>query len=330
MKTTLLLLALAATHSFAADAGFTVDPTPAGGLIIKHNGQIFAEYVVDQANKPYLAPVFGPTGKQMTRNYPMKKVDGEKQDHPHHRGINFGHEDVSGFDSWAEKATFEEMNAKKPGSGDARLAKLGSTKHREYREMKGGADSAVVVDVIDWLDVSGKKLLEEERRMVFSAGEGTRIIDFDQDLIASAGDAKFEDKKDAGLSIRVPTSMSVDTQPTGGHIITSEGKTDKDAWATHAKWCDYYGPVEGETQGVAMLNHPSSFRYPTGWHVRTYGLFTANPFASKQFDKSAPDAAFELKSGERLKLRHRFVFHSGDEKQGKIEEAWQAYSKESK
>ena len=93
---------------------------------------------------------------------------------------------------------------------------------------------------------------------------------------------------------------------------------------------DYYGPVEGETQGVAMLNHPSSFRYPTGWHVRTYGLFTANPFASKQFNKDAPDAAFELKSGERLKLRHRFLFHSGEEKAGKIAEAWEAYAKEAK
>jgi hypothetical protein len=313
----------------AADTGFTIDKTPSGGALIKHNGQLVAEYVIDQANKPYLAPVFGPTGKQMTRNYPMKTVEGEQHDHPHHRGMVFGHEGMGGFETWSEHATYDEANAKKPGSGDARLAKLGSIKHREYKELKGGPDRAVMVTMNDYLDPSGKKGFEEQRRLVFTAGEGTTIIDFDSDIIASNGPVVVEDKKDAGLSIRVPTSMAVDSKG-GGRIITSEGKTDAEAWSTHAKWCDYHGPVEGETLGVAMLNHPSSFRYPTGWHVRTYGLFTANPFASKQFDKKLPDAEFTIKAGDTLKLRHRFIFHSGDEKAAKIAEAWEAYAKEAK
>ena len=321
-----LALFLITTAFAAADNGLTLDKTPSGGVIVKLNGQPFAEYIVDQANKPYLAPVYGPTGKQMTRNYTMTTVDGEQHDHPHHRGIFFGHEDLGGTDFWAEKKTYEEANTKKPGSGDAHMAKLGSTKHREYREVKVSGDSAVIFDVIDWLDGTGKKLLEEERRMTFSSAGNTRIIDMDQELIASEGAVKIEDRKDAGLSIRLPTSMAVDSK-LGGQIITSEGKTDAEAWSTHAKWCDYHGPVEGEMLGVAILNHPSSFGFPTGWHVRTYGLFTANAFASKGFAKTAPDIAFELKAGEHLKLRHRLVFHSGDEKSAKIAEAWDAYAK---
>jgi hypothetical protein len=312
-----------------AASKFTVEKTPAGGAVVKVDGKVFAEYVVDQANKPYLAPVFGPTGSQMTRNYPMKVVEGETHDHPHHRGLCFGHEDVGGSEFWAEKRTFEEMNEKKPHSGDARLAHVGSTKHRTYAELKADKDGAVIDDVIDWLDPQGKKLMEEHRKMTFRAGEGTRIIDMDQDLIASDGPVRIEDRKDAGLSIRVPTSMAVDSKK-GGKIINSEGITDKDAWAKRAKWCDYHGPVDGDTLGVAMLNHPSSFRFPTPWHVRTYGLFTANPFASKGFDKNAEDWGFELKAGDRIKLRHRFIFHTGDEKSAKIAEAWEAYSKETK
>ena len=42
-------------------------------------------------------------------------------------------------------------------------------------------------------------------------------------------------------------------------------------------------PVEGKTVGVAILNHPDSFRFPTTWHVRTYGLFAANPFGWHDF-----------------------------------------------
>src|SRR5262245_22316360 len=83
----------------AADAGFTIYKNANGGLSSKVNAQLFAEYVVDQANKPYLGPVFGPTGKQMTRNYPMKDVESEKlakqQDHPHHRGVCFGNQGMA-------------------------------------------------------------------------------------------------------------------------------------------------------------------------------------------------------------------------------------------
>jgi hypothetical protein len=322
------LLRLTPTAS-AAETGFAIEKTANGGLTVKVNGTIFAEYVTDQANKPYLAPVFGPTGKQMTRNYPMKIVEGEQKDHPHHRGICFGNEGLAGITTWGEAGSLLEQEKKKPGSTKGRLELIGAIKHREYKELKADAKEAVVVAVSDIVDYSGKKLLEEEHRMTFRADADTRTIDFDIDYIASEGPVKFEDKKDAGFSIRVPTSMAVDTKQ-GGRIINSEGITDAAAWAKRAKWCDYSGPVEGETLGVAMLNHPGSFRYPTPWHVRTYGLFTANAFASRAFDKTAEDCTFELKKGERVKLRHRLIFHKGDEKTAKIAEAFEAYAKEAK
>ena len=313
---------------YAADGGFTVEKLSGGGVSVKHNGQPFADYIVDQANKPYLAPVFGPTGKQMTRNYPMKTVEGEQHDHPHHRGICFGHESINGFDSWAETATFEEMkaNPKNASKAKERLDALGSCRHLGVTELLAEADKAVIAAVCDYLDASGKKLCTEIRRMTFRVAGDTRMIDFDQDF-SSEGTIVFGDKKDAGLSIRVPTSMAVDSKQ-GGKIINSDGITDKDAWSKPAKWVDFHGPVEGEHLGVAMLNHPSSFRFPTRWHVRTYGLFTANPFASQQFDKALPEGSFELKAGEHLRLRHRFIFHKGDEKAGKIADAWEAYAKE--
>ena len=139
------------------------------------------------------------------------------------------------------------------------------------------------------------------------------------------GEVTFGDKKDAGLSIRVPTSMAVDTKK-GGRIVTSTGITDKDAWSKRAPWVDYSGPVDGETLGVAMLNHPGSFRHPTSWHVRTYGLFTANCFGT--LDKDDPNGPHTLKQGEKLVLRHRFVFHKGDEKAANIAAAYDRYAKE--
>lgn len=337
-------LTLFVATAFAAEPVLTLEKTHSGGFEVKADGKPFASYVVNEANKPYLWPVYGPTGKAMTRAYPMQQVEGEQHDHPHHRGMTYGHESVGfpgwretagkaagGGETWAEGKTFAEAVSKPNASAVAlkRSAELGRIAHVEYAEFEIKNNKAVIREVCEHQDSSAKRFLVEERRLSFHATDTTRVIDFDQDFIAADGDVRFDDRKDAGLSIRVPTSMAVDSN-LGGRIVTSEGLTDKEAWATAAKWCDYSGPVEGETLGVAMFNHPSSLRYPTRWHVRTYGLFTANPFAQNQFNKELPDGGIDLKKGDRLKLRHRFVFHAGDEKAAKIQEAFEVYAKEAR
>ena len=287
-------------------------------MVVAVDGKVFAEYVVDQANKPYLAPVFGPTGKQMTRNFPMKQVPGEQQDHPQHRGLGFSHQNISSLDTWEDQATFE------PRKNGART-ELGFVKHRAYGEVSSDANHAIIVSLCDVLDGSGRKVFEQEYRMTFYASNEARMIDFDVRLFASEGAVVIGDSKEAGLSIRVPTSIAVESRQ-GGVIINSEGQTNEAAWGKRAKWCDYHGDVNGERLGVAILNHPDSFRFPTPWHVRVYGLFAANPFGTRSLDKSAPDGAVELRKGEDLKLNHRIIFHKGDEKAGKIAEAFDAYA----
>ena len=351
------LIVLATSALRAADTGFAITKND-HGVSVTVNGKAFASYVIDDANKPYLWPIYGPTGKQMTRAYPMQDVPGEpreQRDHPHHRGIVFGHESIGGGawkfpettedwktitgdekhsgggDTWHERKTFEEFmtQPKLALRGKQRLPMIASIKHREFTELKADAGKAVVVELCDYLDAGGKRFLTEERRLTFRATADTRSIDVDQTFTASDGEIRFDDRKDAGLSIRVPASMAVDSKQ-GGQIINSDGLTDKDAWGKPAKWCDYRGPVDGEQLGIAFLNHPGSYRYPTRWHVRGYGLFTANSFAQQDYDKTLPDGTTTLKQGGQLKLRHRFLFHSGDAASANIEDAWQQYAKEGK
>jgi len=92
----------------------------------------------------------------------------------------------------------------------------------------------------------------------------------------------FGDTKEGSFGLRVNESMKVERK-TGGKIVSSEGLEDEKAWGKPAAWVDYYGPIQGETLGIAILNHPSSFRYPTHWHVRPYGLFAANPWGLHDF-----------------------------------------------
>lgn len=290
--------------------------------------QVFAEYVVthEGTNMPYLWPIYGPGQKAMTRAYPMQLIEGEQHDHPHHRGLCFGHEDIAGYDTWAEKATFEEqMKGKNAEKAKERLKHLGSIQHRKFEKLESTKESAVIVALSDYLDGSGKKLLEEKRTMIFSLAGDSRVIDVDIELIATEGPVQVADKKDAGLSIRVPTSMAVDSK-LGGKLVNSDGLTDAATWAKKAKWCDYHGPVEGAHVGIAMLNHPASFRFPTYWHSRTYGLFTANPFGTKSLNPDETDGSYTIEPSAPTRLYHRFIFHSGDEKTAHIEAAWQAYS----
>jgi hypothetical protein len=304
------------------------------GVTIEVAGRPFAAYVIDEANKPYLWPIFGPTGKAMTRAYPMQELPEEphaQRDHPHHRGITFGHESISDSNSWHERATFEkdDTNAEAAERRRKRIAGLGSIVHREFSLLAIDGERAVIEEICDHLDPAGKPLLVERRRLTFRAEQATRSIDIDQEfsLEPGAAPALFGDHKDAGLFVRVPTSMAVDSKQ-GGRIVNSEGQIDADAWSKPARWCDYHGPVAGEQLGIAILNHPSSYRHPTRWHVRTYGLFAANPFALHGYDPALPDATTTLAAGEVLRLHHRFVLHSGDERAAAIDEAWQRYAGE--
>jgi len=279
-------------------------------------------------NKPYFYPVIGPTGKGMTRAYPMEDVKGEAQDHPHHRSFYFGHQFINNFDTWHEELTLKERAKGDAAKLEELKQKLGATVHREILEAEARGDRAVLKVSSDYLDSKGNRLAEDVRTFTFHvAADGSRVVDADITFTGAAESVTFSDAKDAGFSLRVAHSMSVDAKE-GGRIANSNGDIDNDAWGKRAAWCDFNGPVGGEKLGIAVLNHPSSFRHPTPWHARGYGLFTSNPFGLKSVAGEKEDGAVTLKKGESFTLRHRVIFHAGDEKDANIAEAFAAYAKE--
>lgn len=304
----------------AQQEAFTVQRTATGGVVVRLDERPIAEYIVDRANKPFLWRIIGPTGKPMTRSFPMAHVPGETDDHVHQRGLTFGHQSVNGFDTWAEDASYSDTRHA------TRLARVGGIRHLCYRAVTEGP-KAVIHAVNDVVDAANRPLMTEERRMTFSFAAGASLIDVDIDLVANHGPVELADMKDAGVYIRVPDSMTVD-RGLGGTIVNSNGARDAAAWSLRADWVDYHGPVEGDHLGIAILNHPTSFRHPTAWHVRTYGLFCANPFGLKQMNPAAESGAVALVAGERLSLRHRFIFHRGDERAAGIAAAYDAYAAE--
>lgn len=302
------LLTLCLTVSAQA-AVFTVEPDDSG-VTVKLDGQLFCRYVFHSGTKPIVWPILGPTGAEMTRGYPMRDATAkERADHVHHRSLWFTHGDVNGTSFWDEGG-----------------ARHGTTKHRELLRAEGGSQ-AVITTRNDWVDADGKTVCRDVRQLTFGADADVRWIDFDITITAGDEPVKFGDTKEGTFGLRVAGTMKVDAG-LGGKIVNSAGQTDKQAWGKAASWVDYHGPVAGETVGIAIMNHPSSFRFPTYWHVRTYGLFAANPFGLHNFKNSDQvDGSYTLPAGKSMTLRYRVLLHKGDEKAGRVEDAFSQYAK---
>ena len=293
------------------------------GVVVKIDGQLFAQYWTRAGTKPIVWPIIGPTGQRMTRDYPMdvNKTFKEREDHVHQKSLWFTHGRVNGVDFWGEPATYTKASAKHP---------VGEIRHCEFVEVRSGGPQAVIVTRNDWLGPDGKKICGDLRHLAFAQAGGSRQIDFDITLTADPGPVTFGDTKEGSFGVRIAETVKVDAK-LGGQIVNAEGLKDKDAWGKRSAWVDYHGPVAGQTVGIAILNHPSSFRWPTFWHVRTYGLYAANPFGLQDFTgKKDANGEYVLPKGQSLKLRYRLLFHKGDEKAAGIADAFAVYAKEGK
>ena len=165
----------------------------------------------------------------------------------------------------------------------------------------------------DWLGPDGSKVCEDERVVRFYATLVARVIDFDVTIKATAGPVTFGDTKEGMFGVRVASSMDAAKGKArgDGRITNAEGLTDDAAWGQASPWVDYVGPVKGQTVGIAILNHPDSFRFPTTWHVRDYGLFAANPFGWHDFGMKTT-GAYTVPKGEQIRFRYRLILHEGD------------------
>jgi hypothetical protein len=276
--------------------------------------------------KPYMYPLFGPDGVKITRAFPMADVAGEDRDHFHQRSLWFTHGNVNGFDFWAS----DPLNKPSP--------KFGSIKETSRDVVTSGLLLGMYRTTDDWLDPSGKPICTDERivriyprpHVGLDGVTGAKVslplllIDYDVTIKASHGPVTFGDTKEGMFGLRVASSMDVDKKK-GGKITNAEGLTDGAAWGKASPWVDYVGPVDGKTVGVAILNHPSSFRYPTTWHVRTYGLFAANPFGWHDFGMNK-SGEYTLPANESITFRYRLVLHEGDTANAHLEEAFRAYA----
>ena len=313
-----LFVALLPTIATAQDLSVT---EAKGVLEFRDGDKLITKFDFQQWSRPIFYPLLSPTGRPLTRNWPMvKDVKGEATDHPHQKSAWFAHGDIiaegievkhplkniKGFDFWDEN----------PGAGKVVCTKV---------EIKSRAkDHLVVVTKNDWVDMDGKKILEETRTFHVYKVHGAWLIVVDSDLFASVATLVFQDTKEGAFGVRVNESI----KGKAGTITNAEGKLgEKECWGQPSAWCDYSGTIDGKTAGIAILCDPTN-PYPSCMHVRAYGLMAANPFGR---DKSGfpamkgRDDLVRLAKDAHLHFRYGILLHDGDAAAGQVAEAYRDF-----
>lgn len=311
-----------------------VEETEEKRVEVYFDSSLFTAYIYpDEITKPVLWPVSTVSGHVITRNYPLRNVEGERTDHPHHIGIWLTYGDVNGIDYWNNSSAIpsEEKN------------KYGWIDHQKVISMTTSGNEGVLKVQCQWVDHGGLSMNEETKFTFINRGS-IRIIDRITELTALK-DVIFEDNKEGMLGMRMvselempsdqeitltdahgnPTTVKGKNSKANGNYISSEGLTGDDVWGTRADWMDLSGRMGDKKVDIVMIDHPDNPGYPTYWHARGYGLYAANPLGQKEFSGGDESLHFKLNKGEKATFKYRIVI-SEDQTAGV--DKWQELAKE--
>jgi hypothetical protein len=278
----LMLLVLAAPTRADDDAPAFQDKA-GEQLDVLIGGKIVARYMyahdtstpkrLDETYKPYLH-IFDAEGKGPI----TKGVGGE---YTHHRGIFAGWMKISHngktYDRWHMKG--------------------GEIVHQKFIDKKADKDGVVFTSLTHWNNAEGKPILIEERTMALRPGTSPvrLMVDFTTKLRAVDGDIKLDgDPEHAGVQFRPADEM--DRKETV-YLFPKEGA--KPHQDVDYPWVGETYTLAGKKHSVVQMSHPDNPK-KTRWSAyRNYGRFGAFPVA-------------EIKSGETLTLKYRFLIADGE------------------
>ncbi len=300
-------------------------------------GDLFTSYIYpDNIKKPVLWPVITAEGNEVTRQFPLKNKPGERADHPHHVGVWLNYGDVNGLDFWNNSEAIPPEKA----------AGYGTIYHKTIEEAESGRGEAHLITTAAWKDHQGETLLNERIEYTFSAKGKTRMIDRTTVLKAVNGKVKIYDNKEGMFAIRVtrelelPASGTVEVVDSHGKVtrieasedhvatgnyLSSEGVEGPGVWGTRARWMKLSGVLNGEQVAIVIFDHPGNPGYPTYWHARGYGLFSANTLGQKIFSEGEKEMNFVIPDGESATFRYRLAVFSGDPSAEEINEMAEAF-----
>lgn len=288
------------------------------------DGKPFTTYYFDpQIAKPYLMPLRTASGVIVTRGFPVKNdvSSGNAKEsafEPHQRPLYFGHGDIDGLDFWQEEV-FDKYYT------DHGHQAYGHMVLKNIEESGGQETAGKTIRAHYTLNGPDNRVIgEETQSFTFGGDPKTRSIDCEFVLEATAGPLDLGDTKEGTFAIRLAPELS----GSNARMINSNGaQGEKAIWGKPADWVDYSGTISGTRVDIAIFDSPKSFRHPTTWHARAYGLFAANPFGIREFTRdSNKDGSWATPEGKSLTFRYRVLISEGGLSADQIHEAYRRYA----
>ncbi|MES2734975.1 MAG: PmoA family protein [Verrucomicrobiota bacterium] len=254
----------------------------------------------------HLHPVFTPNGKLVTGNHPA--------DHRWHRGIwmawtktefEGGHPDFWNQGKGPDGALTAEIrfqSLEKSWGGPVQAGFI--SKHR-FVDRPAGQEKAVLDET--W----------EVTAYALTSGDSPAFI---LDLVstqtcAGASPLKLPIYHYGGLGVRGHAQWDPVDQVT---MLTSNGDDRKKGDSTKAQWVHMGGAVEGQPAGMAILIHPSNFRFPQPLRL--------NPKNPQLCIAPSQDGDWSIEPGTPYVSKYRFLITDGPAEAAAIEAAWQSYA----
>jgi hypothetical protein len=287
-----------------------------GALVISSNTRKLLSYQFETVSPPagvdpafkrsgFIHPLWSPHGQVLTRIQPP--------DHYHHYGI---------WNPWThvlfegDTIDFWNIGAKK---GTVRFAKFTSVVNGPvFSEF-----SALHEHVVFKKDGAEKIALNEMQsiRIYDSGNPDYYVADVTITLNCAGGsEVLLLEYRYGGFGWR--TTEQWDNK--NSTVLTSEGKTRKDADGSTGRWCIVQGVVGNENAGVVMMSYPTNYNHPEPlriWPENQYnrGDMFANFSPTKNKD-------WLLKPGRAYTLKYRLLVFNGAMTKEKADNAWLNFS----
>jgi hypothetical protein len=250
----------------------------------------------------FIHPLWSPHGQVLTRMQPP--------DHYHHYGIwnPWTHVEYEG-----DTVDFWNINSKQ---GTVRFANFVSVQNGPVFSEFGALHQHVVFKETGKEKVAMNEL---QNVRVYDPGENQDffIVDFNIQMnCADESPVKLLEYRYAGLGWR--TTEKWDNK--NSMVLTSEGKTRKDADGSKARWCIVQGEIDNDYAGVVMMSFPTNYNYPEPLRIWPENQFVRGDM----FANFCPtkDMDWLLSPRKNYALKYRFLVFNGRIDKEKAESAW--------
>ncbi len=110
------------------------------------------------------------------------------------------------------------------------------------------------------------------------------------------------------------------SEPSSSGYLTSEGKTRVDGNGTRARWCDMYGSIDDQWEGVAIMSHPKNFQHPEPIRIIPDADYVYFVYCASVLGE------WEMKPGEDHEFSYRIFVHQGKANAEENERVWTDYA----